>query len=211
MCCKNGVYVQCVQMRENANEMIEWVNVVVSVIELCYELRVEQQQLQQLQLQQLLPKLLQRRPQPQPPPPPSPPPHAHPHHPRRRRRRRASSSASHGHRPPPSPPSPPPSLSPSTPPRRAASLSSLSPVVAAGAVGLVRTAGVRVGRGRWPGGSAVLGPPWSNMTAGGTTRRGLGGGRTSNCLFGGRWGAKVGGGGRVKELEVVVGLLIVAQ
>ena len=33
--CKNGVYVQCVQMGENANEMREWVNVVVSVIKLC--------------------------------------------------------------------------------------------------------------------------------------------------------------------------------
>ncbi len=34
---KNGVYVQCVQMRENANEMSEWVKVAIFVIELCDE------------------------------------------------------------------------------------------------------------------------------------------------------------------------------
>ena len=35
--CQNGVYVQYVQMRENANEMSEWVNVVLFVIGLCGE------------------------------------------------------------------------------------------------------------------------------------------------------------------------------
>ncbi len=35
--CGVSVYVQYVQMRENANEMSEWVNVVVFVIGLCDE------------------------------------------------------------------------------------------------------------------------------------------------------------------------------
>ncbi len=35
--CKNGVCMQCAQMRENANEMSVWMYVVLFVIELCDE------------------------------------------------------------------------------------------------------------------------------------------------------------------------------